>query len=219
MASDVVYSELKIDGVLGDIYDKEAVHNDVFNSQLINALSSVDVKAALLDSFYPVDSLYISYESTNPGTIFGGVWERVKGAFLYAAGDNDPVDTTVRGSNDAVVVEHGHAASGSCADAGAHTHPISATAASNGTHKHLYSYATRSSFTESGSGKTHYSHSGYKSENTVAAGEHTHAVSGTATSNGSHKHTIGVTVNNNGVSGAGKNMPSYRSFYVWRRIS
>lgn len=38
---------------------------------------------------YPVGSIYISANSTNPGTLFGtGTWERVKDRFLLAAGDD-----------------------------------------------------------------------------------------------------------------------------------
>ena len=33
--------------------------------------------------YYPVGSVYLSVNSTDPGTIFGGKWERIKGGFLY----------------------------------------------------------------------------------------------------------------------------------------
>jgi len=38
--------------------------------------------------YYPVGSVYISFNSTNPSTYFGGAWERVKGRFLLSADDN-----------------------------------------------------------------------------------------------------------------------------------
>ncbi len=38
--------------------------------------------------FYPVGSIYMSVSSTDPGTIFGGTWERIKGRFLLSADDN-----------------------------------------------------------------------------------------------------------------------------------
>ena len=41
----------------------------------------------LLDRIYPVGSIYMSVNSTNPGTLFGGTWERIKDRFLLAAGD------------------------------------------------------------------------------------------------------------------------------------
>ena len=36
--------------------------------------------------YYPVGSIYLSVNSTNPGTIFGGSWEQIKDRFLLACG-------------------------------------------------------------------------------------------------------------------------------------
>lgn len=36
---------------------------------------------------YPVGSIYMSFDSTSPAGIFGGVWERIKDKFLMPAGD------------------------------------------------------------------------------------------------------------------------------------
>ena len=32
--------------------------------------------------YYPVGAIYMSVDSTNPGSIFGGTWEQIKGRFL-----------------------------------------------------------------------------------------------------------------------------------------
>lgn len=40
----------------------------------------------LLDRTYPVGSIYMSVNSTEPSTLFGGTWERLKGRFLIGAG-------------------------------------------------------------------------------------------------------------------------------------
>jgi hypothetical protein len=45
------------------------------------------ISAATLNSIYPVGSIYLSTVATNPKTLFGGTWERVKDVFLLAAGD------------------------------------------------------------------------------------------------------------------------------------
>lgn len=41
----------------------------------------------LLDRTYPVGAIYLSTAATDPGTLFGGTWERIEDRFLLAAGD------------------------------------------------------------------------------------------------------------------------------------
>ena len=41
----------------------------------------------LADLIYPVGSIYMSTNSVDPGTIYGGTWERIKGKFLIGADD------------------------------------------------------------------------------------------------------------------------------------
>lgn len=47
----------------------------------------------LLDRTYPVGSIYMSVNSTEPSTLFGGTWERLKGRFLIGAGTNEDINT------------------------------------------------------------------------------------------------------------------------------
>lgn len=52
-----------------------------------NVISSTYVKASdLLDSLYPVGSIYISYNSTSPASRFGGSWTQITDRFLLAQG-------------------------------------------------------------------------------------------------------------------------------------
>ena len=48
----------------------------------------------LLGAVYPVGSLYMSVNGTDPGTLFGGTWERLKDRFLLAAGGKYAAGTT-----------------------------------------------------------------------------------------------------------------------------
>lgn len=38
-------------------------------------------------SVYPIGSIYLSTNGTNPAELFGGTWQRLKDRFLLAAGD------------------------------------------------------------------------------------------------------------------------------------
>ena len=44
-------------------------------------------KQKLLDELYPIGSIYMSVNSANPNTLFGGTWEKIKDRFLLASGD------------------------------------------------------------------------------------------------------------------------------------
>ena len=47
-----------------------------------------------LNYVYPVGSIYISVNSANPSTLFGGAWEQIQGQFLLSAGNGYTAGTT-----------------------------------------------------------------------------------------------------------------------------
>ena len=49
---------------------------------------------SVIDMVYPVGAIYMSVNSTNPGNLFGGTWERIKDRFLLAAGDTYAAGST-----------------------------------------------------------------------------------------------------------------------------
>ena len=65
---------------------------------------------SLLD-VYPVGSIYMSINSTDPGVLFGGTWQRIQDTFLLAAGSTYTAGDT-GGSPDAIVPYHRHVWSG-----------------------------------------------------------------------------------------------------------
>ena len=62
---------------------------------------------SIIDLIYPVGSIYMSVNSADPGTLFGGTWQQIKDRFLLSAGDTYAAGNT-GGSADAVVVKHLH---------------------------------------------------------------------------------------------------------------
>ena len=46
------------------------------------------VEDANFNKIYPVGSIYMSVNSTNPSTLFGGEWEQIEDRFLLACGTN-----------------------------------------------------------------------------------------------------------------------------------
>lgn len=47
-----------------------------------------------LERAYPVGSIYMSMNPTDPGKLFGGKWERIQNTFLLAAGSSYPAGST-----------------------------------------------------------------------------------------------------------------------------
>lgn len=62
----------------------------------INELESEisSLKSDLANKLYPVGSIYMSVNATNPAELFGGTWGRLKDRFLLAAGDSYAAGST-----------------------------------------------------------------------------------------------------------------------------
>lgn len=76
-------TEVLADGVQNNTDKITAVSNRV--SALEGSSSSVG-KSDVVDWIYPVGSIYISVNSTNPRNLFGGTWTQLKDRFLLGAG-------------------------------------------------------------------------------------------------------------------------------------
>lgn len=51
-------------------------------------MAKLHLAQQILDIIYPIGSIYMSVNSTNPNSLFGGTWERIKGRFLLGADDS-----------------------------------------------------------------------------------------------------------------------------------
>lgn len=57
------------------------------NYQLTHTGAEVDDAVSIALNIYRVGSIYMSIDPTDPSTLFGGTWERIKDRFLLSAGD------------------------------------------------------------------------------------------------------------------------------------
>lgn len=222
----VLYSELVIDGVLGDIYDKTAIHDDQLFNSLVEQFYTSSFRDVIREAIFPVGSVYFGPDPTD---FLGGTWTLLPDIMIVGAGNKYIVGAT-GGSADAVVVSHTH--SGIANSSGVHTHTVSGSTSSAGIHGHTGNGWTFSVYkgTRSNEGVGEISGADYLmtqvAYNTGAwsgigtipsAGAHTHTITGTAASNGAHTHTL--TTNSSGVSGVEKNMPPYKAFNIWERTA
>ena len=65
------------------------------------------IKGRIWKECYPVGSIYMSVNSTDPSTLFGGSWERIQDRFLLASGNSYGAGST-GGSAKATLPSHTH---------------------------------------------------------------------------------------------------------------
>lgn len=140
---------------------------------------------------FPVGAVYISVDSRNPGSIFGGTWVQIKDRFLLAAGD------TYRNGNTGGV----SSVTLNTSQMPAHSH--SAGLNNGGGHQHVMWF---------GGG----ANSGSGGQIPVANSRWGQDTAGMT--DGSHDHG-GIWMANAGGNQAHENMPPYLVVYIWRRVS
>lgn len=197
---------------------------------------------------YPIGSVYISFNSADPSTLFGGTWSRLKDTFLLVNGDSYAPNTTGGSATKTIGVTNMPSHNHSVSSSGSHTH--SATTSSAGNHTH-----TRGSMNITGSivnsaSDTELLISGdmvtstgalsvgnYRTKSVGGALEQdtgydsislnaSSGWSGSTSTNGNHSHTISLSGGNhthtttNVGGGTPLNiMPPYTTVYAWRRTA
>ena len=73
-----------------DVAWNSTFEKDVRVSGDLSVGNLTSLKAALVDIFYPVGSIYMSVNATNPKDLFGGTWEQIKGRFLLGMSSSYP---------------------------------------------------------------------------------------------------------------------------------
>lgn len=188
---------------------------------------------------YPVGSVYISFNSADPSTLFGGTWQRLKDTFLLASGDTYAANTTGGSAMKTISVNNMPAHNHSVNASGNHSHTATTSTAGNHSHTRGSMNITGwhdsedsegvagGAFTMSGRPSTHnekkpggennaqvnFDASRSWTGSTSTAGNHTHTL--TTTTNGNHTHTT----NNTGGGLPLNIMPPYQTVYMWRRTA
>ena len=166
---------------------------------------------------YPVGSVYISFNATDPSTLFGGTWVRLKDTFLLANGDSYAPNTTGGSATKTIGVNNLPSHTHSCSTVGNHTHTRGTMNITGGEIVNWYANASITGAfynTSSPSAYIAQSASGYYRQHDTSF-DASRSWSGATSANGSHTHTIGNTG-----SGLPLNiMPPYTTVYAWRRTA
>lgn len=179
----------------GQNFDGFVTDGNIFVKEAPVADEHVVRKTDLLDLIWPVDSIYLAVNSTNPSTLFGGTWVRIaEGQFLVGQQGADP---------DFGVVE----AIGGNKE---HTHDVDPAVITSSGPSDLYTDVS-TPITSNPSATTEVA-SGTGA--TVASSTHTH----TAPHSHSMPHTHTVNVGNT-VSEANSTLPPFFVAYVWKRTA
>lgn len=195
---------------------------------------------------WPVGSLFMTFNNTNPATLLGGgTWVQIKGRYLLAADTGDPVDgVTTIGAHTKNVPLVSHTHNFTTDASGIHSHLVSGWTGGAGAHSH-----TRGNMNITGqfgvddrgtyagvSGAFYTSHwsdcgsegsgSGYAigfdaarswTGATSVVGDHAHSFSVGSSETGSHDHS--GTTTSTGTSASFDVRPASIYVYMWRRTS
>ena len=187
--------------------------SNISNGSLTRELFTNDA----LTAAWPIGSVYMSVNDTNPGSLIGGSWVRIaNGRMLVGVdeSDTDFNDSEKTGGSKALQ-QHNHTASTSAA--GNHSHSGSTNGAGNHNHHYTAAYSSAWSHRHQGIGNAAEAPNPYTAmtkPQTDHAGHHAHSF----TTNTKGNHTHSVTINNAGTGNSG-NMSPYFTVYMFRRIS
>lgn len=166
----------------------------------IKTATGISLNNEILDAIYPVGSIYMNINNTNPKELFGGVWEQLKDRFLLGAGDTYQNNTSGGTSTVTLTTEN----------LPSHAHGFSGTTSANENHHHDgNTMEVRSQISNQASSDT---------ARPIASSAHHYGLQITHDA-GSHQHTFSGTTSNTGSGTAHSNMPPYLVVNMWKRVS
>lgn len=174
----------------------------------LRKISFLSIRKRLLSLIYPVGSVYESIQPTDPGDLFGGVWNRFGDGRVLVGVSNETEFNYVEKTGG----EKTHALTTS--EMPLHTHnipPLSGTANSSGSHTHT---ATAEYNKDAAIGG--------KAARVAGGGEYRTTAPITLDRQGEHTHTVNTNQSETDSSGYGyahNNMPPYITVYRWVRVA
>ena len=173
--------------------DSTTINKDLYVGNTGKQLKNIKSNQELVDLIYPVGSIYLSINDTNPGTLFGGTWEQIKDRFLLACGDTY--------------------SNGSTGGSATHTH-------TTGNHilktEEMPSHTHTEKLPESFRISANAGSGGYVSDSTNPSYPYPGGTYNSSVTTGS---TGGDKPHNHGDTGSSNNMPPYLAVYIWKRIA
>ena len=174
------------------------------NGEVIYPVTLAENIVNLVDIVYPIGSIYLSVNATNPASLFGGTWVQLQNRFLLGAGSS----YTNGATGGSATMAHTHSVTAAGTNAGtaitkdqmpSHDHNIGffRNALENGD----YGLATGN---YGFGGRVAVTGTGY-SGNTGGGKTHTHTFTGSAVTSGAASNA--------------DNMPPYLVVYMWKRTA
>lgn len=152
-------------------------------------MASIAREGLDFDKIYPIGSIYISANSTNPHDLFGGTWEQLSGRFLIGAGTVDSNTTdfwgTIKSNFNMPPGEKG----------GEDYHTLTIEQMPSHSHSGYVEYGTNSNL------------------NVAVPGQY-NQINFTYHVDGYHR----TFIENTGEGNYHNNMPPYLAVYMWKRI-
>lgn len=81
---------IKLNGTSQGAWDGSSAKTIDITAASVGATAIAEAKLAA----WPIGSIYMSVNSTSPANLFGGTWERISEAFLFAASSSYPAGST-----------------------------------------------------------------------------------------------------------------------------
>lgn len=180
-----------------------------------NAITDMQsLQSIILNTVYPVGSLYTSFNSTSPANIVGGTWVQIQNCFLMAAGSSYAIGTSGGSATHThTSAAHTHTTAGHALTVNempSHKHGVSSYVSGwEGWSKgNIGAYFLHYSAFENSDATTRNVYRGssgnYQVTNTGGGASHSHGNTGSTTP---------------GATGASSSLPPYKTIYMWQRTA